>query len=99
MAMFGKLNTTHLQNEEGEKFNRGSFDFRPNRWSVDEMVGIMRDIAERSVLYYFSKYREEHFSSTAQSHREPVAQASCLHRNRGLGRLEACATSHLALYS
>jgi type II restriction enzyme len=61
MAMFGKLNKTYLHNEEGGKFNRGSFYFRPNQWSVDEMVQIMADIAERAVLYYFSKYREEHF--------------------------------------
>jgi len=25
------------------------------------MSAIMKDIAERSVLYYFSKYREDHF--------------------------------------
>lgn len=61
MAIFGKLNTTYLFNEEGGKLNRGSFYFRPHPWSVEEMVEIMRDIAERSVLYYFSKYRESHF--------------------------------------
>jgi len=61
MAMFGKLNTTYLHNEEGGKFNRGSFYFRPEKWSVDEMVAIMKDIAERSVLYYFSKYGEDQF--------------------------------------
>ena len=61
MAMFGKLNTTYLYNEGDGRFNRGSFYFRPERWSVDEMATIMKDIAERSVLYYFSKYREEHF--------------------------------------
>ena len=61
MAMFGKLNTTHLHNEEDGKFNRGSFYFREQKWSVDEMATVMNDIAERSVLYYFSKYREEHF--------------------------------------
>jgi len=61
MAMFGKLNKTYLHNEGSNKFNRGSFYFRPNRWTVDEMVEIMKDIAERSVLYYFSKYREDHF--------------------------------------
>ncbi len=61
MAMFGKLNATYLHNEEGGRFNRGSFYFRPEKWSVDEMAKIMRDIAERSVLYYFSKYREERF--------------------------------------
>lgn len=61
MAMFGKLNTTYLHNEEGGKFNRGSFYFRPEKWSVDEMVAVMKDIAERSVLYYFSKHHEAHF--------------------------------------
>lgn len=61
MAMFGKLNTTYLHNEEGGKFNRGSFYFRPQKWSADEMVAIMKDIAERSVLYYFSKYHEAYF--------------------------------------
>lgn len=61
MAMFGKLNSTYLHNEEGGNFNRGSFYFRPKKWSVKEMRGIMKDIAERSILYYFSKYREDHF--------------------------------------
>lgn len=64
MAMFGKLNTTHLHNQENGKINRGSFYFRQNKWSVDEMASIMKDIAERSVLYYFSKYREEHFKQS-----------------------------------
>ncbi len=63
MAMFGKLNTTYLYNEGNGKFNRGSFYFRPERWSIDEMADIMKDIAERSVLYYFSKYRADHFLS------------------------------------
>jgi len=61
MAMFGKLNTTYLHNDQSGKFNRGSFYFRPTRWSVDEMMAVMNDIAERSVLYYFSKYGEDHF--------------------------------------
>jgi type II restriction enzyme len=61
IAMFGKLNTTHLHNEEGGKFNRGSFYFRQTEWSPEEMAAVMSDIAERAVLYYFSKYREEHF--------------------------------------
>lgn len=61
MAMFGELNKTYLYNEGNGKFNRGSFYFRRERWSVEEMADIMKDIAERSVLYYFSKYREEHF--------------------------------------
>jgi type II restriction enzyme len=61
IAMFGKLNTTYLHNEEGGKFNRGSFYFRPDEWSADEMYKVMKDISERAVLYYFSKYKEKHF--------------------------------------
>ena len=61
MAMFGRLNKTYLYDEENGKFNRGSFYFRPDPWTIDEMVEIMNDIAERSVLYYFSKYLEKHF--------------------------------------
>ena len=62
MAMFGKLNKTYLYNEEDGRFNRGSFYFRAEEWTVDEMFDIMKDIAERAVLYYFSKYREDHFT-------------------------------------
>ncbi len=67
MAMFGELNKTYLYNEGNGRFNRGSFYFRPERWSVDEMAEIMKDIAYRSVLYYFSKYGEEHFRSDHES--------------------------------
>jgi len=66
MAMFGNLNKTYLHNEEGGKFNRGSFYFRPEQWTVDEMYNVMLDIAERSVLYYFSKYKETHFAQAAE---------------------------------
>jgi type II restriction enzyme len=62
MAMFGELNRTYLHNEEQGRFNRGSFYFRESKWSVEEMTAIMLDIAERSVLYYFSKYSEKHFA-------------------------------------
>lgn len=64
MAMFGKLNKTYLFNEEDGRFNRGSLYFREDEWTAEEMFDIMKDIAERSVLYYFSKYREEHFAKS-----------------------------------
>jgi len=50
-----------LHNSEGGKFNRGSFYFREQPWTVEEMSEVMKDIAERSVLYYFSKYGQDHF--------------------------------------
>ncbi len=65
MAMFGKLNKTYLYNEEDGQFNRGSFYFRPEEWTVEEMYDIMKDIAERAVLYYFSKYREDNFINSS----------------------------------
>ena len=61
--MFGRLNKTYLHNTgANDRFNRGSFYFRPRPWRVAEMFNIMKDIAERSVLYYFSKYGESHFA-------------------------------------
>ena len=64
IAMFGELNRTHLhqQGPIGE-FRRGSFYFREQQWKVEEMVEIMFHIASRSVHYFFSKYRPEHFES------------------------------------
>lgn len=61
IAMFGRLNRTYLHNEEQGRFSRGSFYFREKKWSVDEMFDIMKDIAERSILYYFSKYTKAQF--------------------------------------
>lgn len=71
IAMFGRLNTTHLHNSgDGGGFNRGSFYFREQRWTVEdreqrwtveEMNNILFDVAERSIYYYFSKYGKEKF--------------------------------------
>lgn len=62
IAMFGKLNKTYLFNDEAKtRFNRGSFYFRPEKWPVEDMTRVMWDIAERSIQYYFSKYRMNHF--------------------------------------
>jgi len=62
VAIFGQLNKTYLHAIGPHNiFDRGSFYFRPNPWTVDEMAEIMFDIAKRSVQYYFSKYGEKHF--------------------------------------
>ena len=67
IAMFGKLNTTHLHNSgEGGRLNRGSFYFREPKWKVSEMEAIMYDIAERSVFYYFSRYGQDKFLKLAR---------------------------------
>jgi type II restriction enzyme len=57
IAMFGELNKQYLHNQG--QFNRGSFYFRESKWSTEEMVERMYDIAEKSLFYYFSKYGED----------------------------------------
>lgn len=62
IAMFGPLNEVHLFNQGDQgRFNRGSFYFRAEPWTVREMVEIMYDIASRSIQYYFAKYRKTLF--------------------------------------
>ncbi len=61
IAMFGHLNKTYLFDQQEGRFDRGSFYFREQKWTVEEMADIMGDIAKRSVLYYFSKYGKGHF--------------------------------------
>jgi len=58
IAMFSELNVVRLHCEgSSHKIRRGSFFFRRNKWTEDEMYNVMFDIADRSVLYYFSKYK------------------------------------------
>jgi type II restriction enzyme len=64
IAMFGHLNTTYLHDMDGGRFDRGSFYFREQIWTVAEMTEIMTDIAVRSVLYYFSRYGKDFFVSS-----------------------------------
>ena len=55
--MFGQLNVTNLHNlGPNGIFNRGSFYFREQKWTEEEMFNIMLDIATRSIHYYYSKY-------------------------------------------
>ncbi|MGV9718764.1 EcoRI family type II restriction endonuclease [Rhodococcus pyridinivorans] len=63
IAMFGKLNETNVVNiGEGGQFNRGSFYFRREEWTVDEMEEITYDIASRAIHYYFAKYGPQSFA-------------------------------------
>ncbi len=62
ISMFGALNKVRVHNEgAGGQFNRGSFFFREQSWTADEMAKVMYEIAESSVYYYFSKYGKDHF--------------------------------------
>ncbi|GHV01446.1 hypothetical protein AGMMS49521_1710 [Campylobacterota bacterium] len=62
ISMFGELNKIRVHNEGPNGiFNRGSFYFREAKWTIDEMATIMKDVAEKAVYYYFSKYGENNF--------------------------------------
>jgi type II restriction enzyme len=62
IAMFGKLNEIYVMNAGNEdRFNRGSFFFRRERWTEDEMTKIMLDIGTRSIHYYLAQYGEDFF--------------------------------------
>ena len=62
IAMFGELNVDHTTNVGPNGiFNRGSYYFRKDRWTFDEMYAILYSIAKRAIYYYFSKYGEEQF--------------------------------------
>jgi len=62
IAQFGKLNVEHLHNQgSNSEFDRGTFYFRVEEWSEDEMAQLSLKLAEKSVFYYFSKYGEEAF--------------------------------------
>ena len=65
IAMFGALNEDHTFNEgPNGLFNRGSYYFRDDNWTVDELYDILYDVAKRSIYYYFSKYGEAEFKKS-----------------------------------
>jgi type II restriction enzyme len=67
IAMFGPLNKVQVVNEgEYGCFNRGSFFFREDPWTSEEMGEIMNQIAERSIHYYFARYGKDNFRRLAQ---------------------------------
>ena len=60
--MFGPLNKVNVVNQgENGAFNRGSFFFREDPWTVEEMANLMFDVASRAVYYYFARYGPEEF--------------------------------------
>lgn len=57
IAMFGKLNEVNVVNlGDGGQFNRGSFFFRRDEWTLEEMEEVMYEVASRSIYYYIAKY-------------------------------------------
>lgn len=62
VAMFGEMNVDHTTNEGPNGiFNRGSYYFRESYWTAEEMKKVMKEIARKSVYYYFSKYGDSSF--------------------------------------
>lgn len=64
IAMFGRLNqiNLHVDGLPHARFDRGSFFFRPEPWTAEEMRVPMLEIAKGAVYYYFSKYGDDCFS-------------------------------------
>ncbi|MHB1537427.1 MAG: EcoRI family type II restriction endonuclease [Solirubrobacteraceae bacterium] len=67
VAMFGPLNELCVVNQgEGGRFNRGSFFFREEPWTAEEMATEMYKVAQRSIHYYFAKLGPESFIPDAE---------------------------------
>jgi len=62
LAMFGPLNRIDVANlgDDGQ-FNRGSFFFREQTWTVEEMTPVLTEIARRSIYHYYSRYGTSRF--------------------------------------
>lgn len=57
IAQFGKLNRVELFRETTcIEIKRGSFFFREQAWTAEEMFDVCYEIARRSVLHYQAKY-------------------------------------------
>lgn len=62
IALFGPLNVNNTKNTGPEGiFNRGSFYFREQMWTEDELFERMLEVANTAVEYYFDKYGNEMF--------------------------------------
>lgn len=62
IAMFGELNQDHTENQGPNGiFNRGSYYFREECWTPEEMHKILLNVAQKSLNYYFEKYGETTF--------------------------------------
>jgi len=62
IAMFGGLNQEYLHTQGADgRFDRGSFYFRVDEWTEEEMFDTCYSIAEKSVYYYFSKLGHDSF--------------------------------------
>ncbi|MGO9666965.1 MAG: EcoRI family type II restriction endonuclease [Polyangia bacterium] len=60
--MLGPLNELRVANEgQDQRFNRGSFFFRPEAWTEKEMHTTMLEIARRAVQHYFSVHGDAVF--------------------------------------
>lgn len=62
IAIFGELNKVYLHDVANlPQFKRGTFYFRAEEWTENEMYDRFYEIAKRSIHYYFSKYGENCF--------------------------------------
>ena len=64
IAMYGPLNQVNVVNGGADgRFNRGSFFFRAERWTEEEMTAVMTEIGTRAIHYYLANYGEGYFQA------------------------------------
>lgn len=62
ISMFGELNKDSTTNcGPNGIFNRGSYYFRKQEWTEEEIYKILLEVARKSIFYYFSKYGDKTF--------------------------------------
>ncbi len=63
IAMFAPLNKIEVRNVgQNQQFGRGSFFFRSEAWTHNEMVEILSEVVNQSLKYYVEKYGENEFN-------------------------------------
>jgi type II restriction enzyme len=63
MAMFGHLRKIYVTPlGPNEEFLRGSFYFREEHWTEDEMFELMYEISGRSVHHYIARFGKDYFA-------------------------------------
>lgn len=61
MAMYGNLNEESIFPTDNNSFLRGTFYFRAQKWSRQEMFEKSYSIAEKSIYYFFARYGKQNF--------------------------------------
>ena len=64
ISMFGAINKVESFSPFGPFNMRGSYFFRDKKWSLDEMINPMFEIASNAIEFYIGAYGLENLSKT-----------------------------------